>query len=77
MDLSTGAAYSSIVNVASQECTSRLRVKPGDPAGSYLMNKLMGVNLCYGSQMPKIGTSLPQTEIDLIGAWICNGAPNN
>lgn len=77
MTLVPGSAYSNIVNVAAKECTSRLRVKPGDPVASYLMNKLMGVNLCYGSQMPKIGTSLPRSDIDLIGAWICSGAPNN
>lgn len=77
MKLSTGNAYASIVNVASVECSGRLRVAPGDPSQSYVMNKLMGVSLCYGTQMPKTGAKLPQSQIDLIGSWICNGAPNN
>lgn len=77
LDLSSGASYSNLVNVAAKECTGRLRVKPGDPAASYLVNKLMGVNLCFGSQMPKSGTSLPKAELDSIGTWICNGAPND
>jgi hypothetical protein len=41
------------------------------------MNKLMGVNLCFGSQMPKAGVSLAQQELDAIGAWICGGAAND
>jgi hypothetical protein len=77
LNLSSGASYSNLVNVAAKECTGRLRVKPGDPSASYLMKKLMGVSLCFGSQMPKAGTSLPKAEIDLIGGWICTGAPNN
>jgi hypothetical protein len=52
-------------------------VKPGAPASSYLMDKLLGANLCMGSQMPKAGQSLPSTQIDTIRNWICQGAPNN
>lgn len=77
MDLSAGAAFGSLVNVSASQCGSRLRVAPGDPAASYLMDKLLGVDLCYGSQMPKIGVSLAKNDIDRIGAWICNGAQNN
>ena len=78
LDLSVGAAYANLVNVASSECSpSRLRVMPKDPGRSYLMNKLMGVNLCTGSQMPKAGTSLPGGDLQSIGAWICAGALEN
>jgi hypothetical protein len=78
LDLSSGAAYGNLVNVPSSQCSpSRLRVMPGDPGRSYLMNKLMGVNLCTGSQMPKAGTSLSSGELQSIGAWICGGAPQN
>jgi hypothetical protein len=41
------------------------------------MQKLMGVTLCSGTQMPKAGSSLPQAQLDAIGAWICSGAPKN
>jgi hypothetical protein len=46
-------------------------------AKSYLVNKLTGVDLCAGTQMPKAGSSLSLSEIDLVRGWICNGAPNN
>ena len=42
-----------------------------------LLDKLTGVNLCSGSVMPKAGGKLPQSQIDLVRAWICQGAPNN
>lgn len=78
MNLSAGAAYANLVGVAARECTGgRLRVKAGDPATSYVMDKLMGVDLCFGTQMPKTGVSLPQSQIETIAAWICEGAPQN
>jgi hypothetical protein len=39
------------------------------------LQKLTNTNLCFGTQMPKSGRSLPQSEVDLIAAWICSGAP--
>jgi len=77
LDLSTGKTYSNTVNVAANECSSRKRVIPGDPANSYVMQKLLGVNLCSGSQMPKAGSSLPSSDLQAISNWICEGAPNN
>jgi len=52
-------------------------VVAGDPGASYVMRKLLGTNLCSGSQMPKAGQSLPQRDLDAIGGWICAGALNN
>ncbi len=78
LTLVSGMAYGSLVGVASSECgASRKRVQPGDPSASYLMDKLLGTNLCSGSQMPKSGQGLPKAQIDTIGAWICAGAQNN
>jgi hypothetical protein len=54
-----------------------MRVLPGDPSRSYLMQKLMGVNLCFGTQMPKAGISLSREDLNVIGGWICAGAPND
>jgi hypothetical protein len=51
-------------------------VLPGNTASSYLVDKLLGVNLCGGTPMPKTG-SIPASDVTLIEAWICNGAPNN
>lgn len=78
LNLSSGKAYASIVNVLAKECTDgRLRVRPKDPANSYVIEKLTNVKLCSGGQMPKVGASLPSTEITTISDWICEGAPNN
>lgn len=75
--LGAGKSYADLVNVAASECAAgRMRVVPGDPANSYLVQKLEGVSLCSGTQMPKTG-SIPASDITTIKAWICNGAPNN
>jgi len=77
LSLESGKAFPALVNVASTECSARPLVKPGAPAGSYVVDKLLGTNLCSGSQMPKTGSSIPSQQIDLIRNWICQGAPNN
>lgn len=76
LSLSSGASYKELVNVVSS-CAGRLLVVPGAVPSSYLMNKLLGSDLCSGSKMPKAGTSLPSMEIAAISGWICEGAPNN
>jgi len=75
MALTPSASYDSLVNVPT-DC-GRVRVVPGSPSTSYLINKLTGVNICTGTQMPARGTSLPSSQIDLIRSWICQGAPRN
>lgn len=77
LSLESGKSFAELVNVASSECGARPLVKPGAPTGSYLVDKLLGTNLCSGSQMPKAGSSIPSAQIDLIRSWICQGAPNN
>lgn len=83
MALDAGTAWFSLLGngsgAPSTECTSpvRLRVAPNSPDTSYLIDKLLGVNMCQGNEMPKIGTYLPNTQIDLLRAWIAAGAPNN
>jgi hypothetical protein len=77
LDLSSGKSYAALVGKPSSACSNRIRVIAGDPPNSYLMSKLLGTNMCSGTQMPKIGSSLPQAQLDLVRGWICNGAPNN
>jgi hypothetical protein len=77
LDLTSGKSFGNLVGVSSSECGARPRVAPGDVAGSYLMDKLLGTNLCTGSQMPKKGVSLAPAELDLVRSWICSGAANN
>ncbi len=78
LDMATAqVAYSSLVNIDSEQCTNKKRVAPGDPAMSYLINKVTGVGLCFGTRMPKMGTPLSTAQVDIIRAWIGGGALNN
>jgi hypothetical protein len=76
MNLSTQAsAYSMLVNMPASECTDRLRVAPGSPSTSYLVDKLAsGNNLCSGQRMPRGGPYLTSSQIDVVRAWITGGA---
>ena len=78
LDLTQGRAWTELVGVPTKQCSpQRMLVVAGDPGASYVMRKLLGTNLCSGSQMPKAGQSLPQRDLDAIGGWICAGALNN
>ena len=75
LDLTLAKSYAALVSVSAQQCSDgRERVKPGDPSASYLMQKLLGRDLCTGTQMPKAGVTLPSADMAVIGAWICQGA---
>jgi hypothetical protein len=67
-----------LVGVPSTEVPSLLRVKPGDPDNSYIIQKLEG-HAAVGAQMPfGCPTSqpcLPTTTIAFIRQWITDGAP--
>lgn len=77
LDLSAGASYQALVNVSAKQCNDgRKRVLPGQPSQSYLIDKIMGVDLCAGTQMPKMNL-LPAAQIETISNWICAGAPDN
>lgn len=77
MDLSAGNAYGEIVGVAASECNDgRLRVSPGKPDQSYLLDKIQNKDLCSGTKMPKL-SSLPAASVETIANWICGGALNN
>lgn len=72
MDLSAGAAYASLFNVASNNpgCAA-LRVNPGDPDTSCLIQRLEGT---VAPSMPLGGAMLAQSVIDDIRQWIADGA---
>jgi hypothetical protein len=67
-------SYAMLVNVASGEVPSLLRVNPGNPDTSYIVQKLQGNN-AVGARMPFGGPYLPQDRIDLVRRWIAAGAP--
>ncbi len=77
LDLSVGKAFAGLVNITAKQCNDgRKRVLPGDSAQSYLIDKMMGIDLCFGTKMPKVGT-LPSQQVTTVANWICAGAPNN
>jgi hypothetical protein len=79
LDLATSAAaYRTLVGVDAEQCSGpKQRVTAGDVTGSYLLNKLTGIGMCSGSIMPKADGVLSAAQLDVIRAWIANGARND
>jgi hypothetical protein len=77
LDLTQGHSYGLLVNVPSNEVPSFLRVAPGDPNNSYLIQKLEGT-AAVGQQMPEgcpvTRPCLDAETIAVIRQWIANGA---
>jgi hypothetical protein len=71
--LDAADSYNLLVGVPSTEVPSLLRVKPGDPVNSYIIQKLQG-HAAVGAQMPYGGPYLSADTIAFIQQWITNGA---
>jgi len=71
--LDAASSFALLVGVASTEESSVLRVDPGDPDNSYLVQKLEGT-ASSGAQMPLNAPALAQATIDVIRQWISDGA---
>jgi mono/diheme cytochrome c family protein len=67
-------SFNLLVGVPSTEVPSLLRVKPGDPDNSYIIQKLEG-HAAVGAQMPLGGPYLSTDTIAFVRQWITNGAP--
>jgi len=81
VDLTDGRAWMNLVNrapPAAEACGGTL-VVPGDPASSYLYQKLTSAHPCSGAEMPisDLFTSipLPACVTGIISDWIAGGAP--
>lgn len=74
--LDADSSYAMLVNAASVEVPGLLRVRPGDPDTSYLIQKLEG-RAAVGARMPLNRPPLPQATIDVIRQWIAEGAQRN
>jgi hypothetical protein len=75
LDLSMSVAYNNLVNRPASECMpSRFLVAASAPQSSYLLDKLLGTNLCSGVRMPRGGTPFTQAQLDTVQAWIAAGA---
>jgi hypothetical protein len=80
LTLATGSAYANLVGVPATNPAAHaaglLRVVPGDPDASFLLDKLTGMLTAdEGDPMPRVGARLPTAHIDLIRRWIAAGAP--
>lgn len=71
--LDAANSFASLVGVPSREVPSVLRVAPGDPDGSYLIQKLEG-SASVGDRMPLGGPAVPAETIALVRQWILEGA---
>jgi mono/diheme cytochrome c family protein len=71
--LDAGVSATLLVGVPSNEVSSLLRVKPGDPDNSYLIRKLEGSGIA-GARMPLGGPYLDAQTIAVIRQWISQGA---
>lgn len=76
MILTSGRAYAMIVNVPSVEMPNLSRIRPNDPAGSYLYRKITGAGIT-GDRMPQTLPPLSDEKIRLVRDWIRRGAPND
>ncbi len=81
-NLTNGHTFASVVNVPSIEQATLDRIKPNDPVNSYLIDKIEGASGITGGRMP-LGCGsvadpcLDQATIDMVKAWISQGALNN
>lgn len=71
--LDAASSYALLVGVPSSEEPGVLRIAPGDPNNSYLVQKLEGT-ASTGAQMPLNAPALGQATIDVIRQWIIDGA---
>lgn len=71
--LDAGVSFANLVGVPSSEASGILRVTPGLPGQSYLVQKLEG-SAAVGEQMPLGGPPIPQATIDFVRQWIIDGA---
>ena len=80
LNLAAGASYGNLVGVLAANPSAQaggvLRVAPGNPDSSFLLQKLLGtITPAEGVKMPLVGQPLSPAELDLIRRWIAAGAP--
>jgi hypothetical protein len=75
--LLASVSYGNLVNRASVQQSSVLRVAPNNPDASYLVRKISGTPGINGLRMPLNGPYLTNEQIQVIRTWIQQGAQNN
>ena len=76
LSLVEGVSYQSLVGVASVARPGAIRVTPGSPEASYLLNKVMGTDI-VGDRMPRLGPYLTEGQVRILRRWIELGAKND
>ena len=72
--LDPGFAAGNLINVPSPRDPNLIRVVPGNPDASFIIQKLEGTQT-LGDRMPDGGPYLQQSTTDVIRQWIQDGAP--
>lgn len=76
LDLRAEQAYGEMVGPASLFCLDQRKlIAPGNPAGSQILNRIKGIDLCGGERMPlPPNPALSDAETATISDWIEAGA---
>jgi hypothetical protein len=78
MNLRHDLAYATLVGVAVREKPGAVRVIPGEPENSYMIQKLEGSPGIAGERMPRTGGPyLTAGHVEIIKRWIELGAKND
>lgn len=77
LNLTHDVAYQNIVGVAALNKPGAIRVIPGNPDGSYLVQKIEGAQGIVGLRMPFTPPYLTDGQILILRRWIELGAPRN
>jgi hypothetical protein len=78
LPLTEGVSYNNLVNRTSGAKPGAVRVIPGDPNNSYLVQKLEGAPGIVGERMPRTaGPYLTEGQMRIIRHWIELGANND
>lgn len=77
LNLTHDVAYAQVVSVISSRKPGAVRIVPGDPSGSYLVQKIEGRPDITGVRMPIGGPYLSDGQILILRRWIEQGAQRN
>jgi len=78
MPLTENVSYGNLVGRTSPNKPGAIRVIPGDPDNSYLIQKIEGAPGIVGERMPRTGGPfLTSGQISIIRQWIARGANND
>ncbi len=74
LSLRPGKAWENLVGVPAKADGELVRVVPGSPETSFLVEKISSSDPAFGERMPKEGAALSDAEIELVVNWIAAGA---